>query len=90
MAGDFDGDGDDDIALVGVQAYWPSILFAVSDGTGSFRFANLPMPDFRLWGTQAGFALAGHMNADSTSDLVLVGGPGWNTIPVARLRPTPY
>ena len=85
-AGDFDGDGDADIAAVG-GAGWRTTAFALSDRAGGFTSANLPMANFPGWGNAARFALAVKADFNGTTDLVLTGGAGWQTIPVAFLRP---
>lgn len=87
VAGDFDGDGDPDLAALG-GSDWRTVAFALSvPSTASFEFANFPMQNFPGWGNAARLALAGRLDAGSTSDLILTGNSGWNTVPVALLRP---
>ena len=86
VSGNFDGDGDADLAAVGGAA-WRSITFALSDGSGRFTPANLPMSEFPAWSAQAKFVFAGRVNSGPAGELVLLGGSGWSTIPVAY--PTP-
>ena len=82
VTGDFDGDGRDDIALVGGSG-WASIPIAHSNGDGSFTLSNQWVPDFPGWATGATAAVAGDFNGDGRDDIALVGGSGWGSIPVA-------
>ncbi len=86
VAGDFDGDGDADIAAVGGSG-WRTSAFALSNRWGGFTSANFPMSDFPTWGNAARFVLAVKADTDGSADLVLTGGPGWGSMPVAFLRP---
>jgi hypothetical protein len=86
VAGDFDGDGDADLALAGGRD-WATVAFAFSNRNGDFEPGNLPLADFPGWAGDARFVLAGHVDRGSNqADLVLLGGPGWRTVPVTRLR----
>ncbi len=88
VAGDFDGDQDTDIAVVGPSG-WRTIAMALSSGGGYFLPANLPINDIPRWATAARFALAGKVNNSfpgaSNWDLILLGGSGWTTVPIAML-----
>lgn len=86
IAGDFDGDGDADIAAVGGSGWWTT-AFALSDRAGGFLPANFPMADFPGWGSSARGVLPVRVDSGATTDIVLTGGSGWSTIPVATLRP---
>lgn len=86
LAGDFDGDGDGDLAAVGGTG-WRSITFALSDRQGGFTSANFPIAEFPAWASSARFAFGTRLNNGSTTDIVLLGGPGWSSIPTALLRP---
>jgi hypothetical protein len=83
--GDFDGDGDADLAAVGANG-WRSLHFALSNGSGGFLPAYPPNPDFAGIASGARFALGVRANKDAASDLVLAGGTGWQSIPVAFLK----
>ncbi len=90
VAGDFDRDGDDDIAAVGGFGAPYTIALALSDGTkGGFVPAKLPLPNFPAWGIEAKQVRAFRMDRDASDDIVLMGGNGWSTVPVARLRYQP-
>jgi hypothetical protein len=88
LAGDFDGDFKTDIALTGV-AGWSTLPVAFSKGDGTFRVTNSVVTnavagDFAGWASTPGVkALVGRFDADSRADIVLTGGAGWNTVPVA-------
>jgi len=83
LAGDFDGDGASDIVLTG-GAGWSSMPVAFSNRDGSFRVVNFFIGDFATWATAPGVkTLVGNFNGDRKSDVALVGGAGWTSIPVA-------
>lgn len=83
VAGDFDGDGRSDIALVG-GAGWTSVPVAFSNGDGSFRVTNSIFADFPTWAQVSGAKpVAGDFDGDGRTDIALIGGAGWWTVPVA-------
>ncbi len=86
VAADFNGDTRTDIAAVGGNG-WRTIAFALATSGGGFFPANFPMADVPAWGTHAKTVLAGNFNFDQRADLILVGGSGWNSIPVVQLAP---
>jgi len=84
VAGDFDGDGRDDIAAIG-HSGWATLPTSFSNGDGSFRVTNSRLGGhFNAWSASSGArVLAGDFNGDGKSDVALIGGPGWGSIPVA-------
>ncbi len=83
LAGDFNRDGYTDIALVG-GAGWASIPVAFSAGNGNFQVTNVFVQDFAGWAAAPGVRpLIGDFNKDGMTDIALVGGAGWTTLPVA-------
>jgi len=83
VAGDFDGDGRDDIALAG-GAGLGTIPIALSQGNGSFVMVIKPVANFPGWAATAGVkVVVGEFNGDLFDDIALTGPSGWTTIPVA-------
>src|SRR4051794_23830268 len=82
--GDFNGDGFSDVALVGGPG-WGTVPIAFANGNGRFdTVSNQVVASFPWW-AQAGGAkpVAGDYNKDGRTDIALVGGPGWGTVPIA-------
>jgi hypothetical protein len=78
-----DGDAYDDLAFIGGQG-WNSVPVALTRAVGVFQLLNRGLVNVPQWATQAGVKVAvGHFDDDSCEDLALVGGSGWNTMPVA-------
>jgi hypothetical protein len=72
----------DDLALFGGAQ--PTFAVAISDGDGGFGVTQPFDSSFNSWASAPGVQrLTGDFNNDGLMDLALVGGPGWNTIPVA-------
>lgn len=83
VAGDFDSDGDTDIALAGALG-WSTIPVARSNGDGTYNVGNNSASTFA--GAAAAFgaeAFTGDFNFDLRSDIVIAGGLNATTIPVA-------
>ena len=60
---------------------------AFSRGNGTFRITNEAVTNFPGWAQAPGVqAVAGDVNRDGRADLMLTGGPGWFTLPVAFAR----
>lgn len=83
VAGDFDADGRTDIALVGVSG-WTTIPVARSNGDGSFAVSNTTVATFPSMADDLlPQPVVGFFNNDLRTDIALIGGGGWTTIPVA-------
>jgi hypothetical protein len=78
VIGDFNGDGRDDIALLG-NANWHTIPVAFADGIGSFWIANdaaRGVGAFARWAALPGVTrLVGDFNGDGRADVALVNVP---------------
>ena len=84
VAGDFNGDGKSDLALVGGSfggVPWSYIPVAFSNGDGSFRTSNSPSPTPST--SAAAVPVEGDFDGDGFSDIAVVGLPGSTSIFVA-------
>jgi thermitase len=86
IAGDFNGNGLTDFALVRQTPGWASIPIAFANGNGTWTITNGPAPDFITdWAHQPGVrVIAGDFNGNGLTDIALVRQtPGWASIPIA-------
>jgi len=84
LMGDFDGDGRADFALTGA-AGWNDIPLAIAIGDGYFNYVSQPVDGFTDGAANPTILqpVTGDFDGDGRSDIALVGGAGWTTIPVA-------
>jgi hypothetical protein len=82
VTGGFSGSGRTDIALVGGPG-WNTVPVAFANGDGSWTITNDGAPGFASWATSGAKVVTGNFSGSGRTDIALVGGPGWNTVPVA-------
>jgi len=70
-----------DIALTG-RPGWKTIPLAFSRGNGTFSVTNRDVGAFAGWSAQKHVTrLSGDFNADGKTDIALIGGSGWDSVP---------
>lgn len=83
LACDINGDNKDDIVLAG-HSDWNAIPVAFSNGDNTFSATYFPISDFDDWSEDLNAKLAcDDFNGDGKDDLIVMGGAGWYTVPVA-------
>jgi FG-GAP-like repeat len=84
LTGDFNGDGNTDLALTGAAEFPATIPVAFSNGDGTFRIENQGEGDFASWAQEPGVkVLGGNFTSDGMTGIALTGVAGWESIPVA-------
>ncbi|MEM7424938.1 MAG: VCBS repeat-containing protein [Pseudomonadota bacterium] len=85
LTGDFNGDSNDDIALIRQTGGWNTVPVAFSDGSGGWNITNKSVGSFAGWAATSGVqVLTGDFNGDNDADIALIRkSGGWNTVPVA-------
>ena len=89
VAGDFNGNGLTDLALVRQTPGWGSIPIAFANGDGTWNITNGPVTDFiTSWASAPGVkVIAGDFTQNGLTDLALVRQtPGWSTHPGRRIH----
>jgi FG-GAP-like repeat/FG-GAP repeat len=83
LACDINGDNKDDLVLTG-PTDWDTIPVAFSNGNSTFSVTNFPSTYFHDWTEDQRARLAcDDFNGDGKDDLIVMGGEGWYTVPVA-------
>ena len=81
LSGDLNGDGRDDLILLGGSS--SSVPMAFSNGNGTFAVWSTPSV-LASWGTMSDTKIAvGDFNGDGRDDVAVTGGGGWTDIRVA-------
>jgi hypothetical protein len=82
VVGDFDADGLDDLYFT--RGSGASFVVGLSQGTGAFTTVPMAASSFIAWSWSFyATPVVGDFNGDGASDVALVGGRGWTSIPVA-------
>jgi serralysin len=85
IEGDYNGDGQTDLALVRQAAGWTTVPVAFSNGDGTFTITNEQATEFSTWASVSSVNLIpGDFNGDGLQDLALaLRSPGVLKIPIA-------
>jgi hypothetical protein len=84
VAGDFDGNGLPDLALVGGSSAQTDIYFGLNYGDGQFYVNSVQAPEVSQWAQEPGVnVVSGYFNDDTVADIALVGGVGWKSVRLA-------
>jgi hypothetical protein len=84
VAGDFNGDGFTDLLATGASGWNDRVYVALATGQGYWQPTQAWSSDFNQYSSQTGVKVfANDFDGDGRDDLVALGGPNWNTIPVA-------
>ena len=85
LIGDFNTDGQDDIALVRQTGGWTTVPIALAQGDGSWIITNGQVGNFAAMAAMPGvIPLIGDFNIDERDDIALLRQTaGWNTVPIA-------
>jgi Zn-dependent metalloprotease len=97
VVGDFNGDGADDIALIGPES-WNTIPVAFSNWNGTFTVHNISAVEsvfgwaFPLYASAArlnnGVVRVGDFNGDLKADIAIVGIPNFLPVALSNISPT--
>lgn len=84
IAGDFNGDGLNDVGLLGAPN-WKDIAIAFADGFGNYTVTDINFPGkFGLWAGEANVrSIPGDYDGDGKTDIAILGGARWDDVPVA-------
>ncbi len=83
IAGDYNGDGLNDVALAGGVG-WNDIAIAFADGVGNYSVTDEVVGNFGIWAGEANVRIVpGDFDGDGRGDLALIGGANWLDIPIA-------
>jgi hypothetical protein len=89
LTGNFSGTGLTGIALTGPNG-WGGVAVAFPTGSGNFNVTGERLADFPGWAAANGARpIVGDFAGNGTASIALIGGVGWQTLPVAFTSPPP-